>query len=192
MIIHGGRFSDEYSKKMNLDISVMTPFFTGPFKQCLVGKADLKEELEKVLGLWKWNGTVDELMQYWFSIGDKIYDDVYESIITLKNQGLVVCLATNQEKYRNEYLNKKLSYDSVFDHVFCSAELGYPKHSNEGLDTIFNILQEKYGIDTKEEIMYWDDRKENVENLNKMEFNGQQYTDFISFKTAMLSQGYHA
>ena len=61
MILNGGRFSDQYAKEFGVDLATMTPFFDGPFKKCLVDKADLKEELAQVLEEWKWNGTVDEL-----------------------------------------------------------------------------------------------------------------------------------
>lgn len=190
MVTHGGRFSDQYAKEFGIDISVMAPFFEGPFKKCLVGKADLKEELGKVLETWKWKGTADELMQYWFAIGDSVYEDVYASILKLKEQGLVVCLATNQEKYRTEYLNEKLSYGKVFDEIFSSAKLGAYKHSVEGLEKISQILREKYNVSDKGEILYWDDREGNVEELNKRGFNGQQYRDYNSFKDVLNEYGF--
>lgn len=190
MVTHGGRFSEQYSKEFGIDVSVMTPFFEGPFKKCLTGKADLKEELGKVLGAWKWRGTVDELMQYWFVIGDSIYEDVYASILVLKEQGLIVCLATNQERYRTEYLINKLSYDKIFDEIFSSAKLGAYKHSVEGLEKISQILREKYNVSDRGEIMYWDDREGNIESLNKIGFNGQQYRDHNSFKAILAECGF--
>ena len=190
MVTHGGRFSEQYSKEFGLDPVVMLPFLEGPFRSCLVGKADLKEELKKVLGAWKWKGTVDELMQYWFFIGDSVYDDIYASILRLKEQGMIVCLATNQEKYRTEYLVKKLFYDKIFDEIFLSADLGFYKHSPEGLEKIFHVLKEKYAISDKEEIMYWDDREDHVEDLNKLGFNGQLYRDYPSFRTVLAEAGH--
>jgi putative hydrolase of the HAD superfamily len=190
MITYGGRFSEQYAKEYGVDPAAMAPFFDGPFKDCLVGKADLKEELAKVLEAWKWSGTVDELLAYWFSIGDAVYNNVYDSISRLKAQGAVVCLATNQEKYRTQYLVTKLAYDKVFDEIICSADLGVYKHSPEGLEKIFQILKEKYGVMDKGEILYWDDREDHVESLNKAGFNGQLYRDYPSFKLGLLEQGY--
>lgn len=190
MVTHGGRFSEQYSKKYGVPLETISPFFEGPFKKCLVGKEDLKEELKKVLTEWEWKGTVDELMQYWFSIGDAVYEDVYASIAKLKEQGLLVCLATNQEKYRLQYLTNKFYYDKIFDKVFSSVELGAYKHSVEGLKKISKILEEEYGISNKEEIMYWDDREGNVENLNKIGFNGQHYLDYPSFEKVLTQYGF--
>lgn len=190
MVTHGGRFSEQYAKEFGIDTAVFMPFFEGPLKECQVGTADLKEELAKVLDVWKWKGTVDELLQYWFAIGDSVHEDVYASISKLKEQGLAVCLATNNEKYRIQYLSKKLSYDRIFDHVFSSVELGSYKHSVEGAEKIFQILKEKYSILGKEEIMYWDDREKNVEFICAMGFNGQLYQDYNSFKTVMTEYGF--
>ncbi|MBI2004651.1 HAD hydrolase-like protein [Patescibacteria group bacterium] len=190
MIIHGGRFSDQYSKEFGVDLTTMMPFFDGPFKKCLTGKADLREELAQVVEIWKWKGTVDELMQYWFAVGNVLYEDVYASIAKLKKQGLVVCVATNQEKYRNQYLVRKYSYSKVFDEIFCSASLGVYKHSLEGLEKIYQRIKEKYNIFEKGEIMYWDDRDENIQNSNKAGFNGQQYKDYQSFRAVLLNYGY--
>jgi len=192
MITYGGRFSEQYSKEFGVDLAIMSPFFETSFKSCLLGKADLKEELAKVLKAWKWGGTVDELMQYWFSIGDSVYNNVYDSILKLKAQGGVVCLATNQEKYRIQYLVAKLSYDKVFDEIFSSADLGVYKHSQEGLEKIFQVLKEKYAISDKGEIMYWDDREDHVESLNKTGFNGQLYRDYPTFKLVLSEYGYQA
>ena len=189
MITHGGRFSEKYSKEFAVDSAAMLPFFEGSFKNCLVGKADLKEELKKVLVTWKWKGTVDELLQYWFSIGNSVYDDIYASILKLKEQGLIVCLATNQEKYRTGYLVNKLSYNKIFDEIFSSADLGVYKHSPEGLEKIGQVLKEKYAISDKEEIMYWDDRENHVGCLNKAGFNGQLYRDYLSFKSVLSDYG---
>lgn len=190
MITYGGRFSDAYAKEFNIDQTIMTPFFGGPFKNCLVGKADLKEELQKVLVSWKWNGTVEELLQYWFSIGADVHEEVYASISKLREQGLIVCLATNQEKYRTEYLANKLGYRKVFDEIFSSAEIGAYKHSLEGLAAIFQILHDKYAILDKDEVMYWDDREEHVKVLNEQGFNGQLYRDYPSFRATLAESGY--
>jgi len=129
-------------------------------------------------------------MQYWFSIGDSVYNNVYDSILRLREQGMIVCLATNQEKYRTKYLIEKFSYDKIFDEMFCSADLGVYKHSVEGLEKIFQILSEKYGVSDKGEIMYWDDREKNVEFIGRMGFNAQLYQDYPSFKQVLSDYGY--
>ena len=57
-------FSDRYSREFNLDPEIMVPFFKNQLTLCQDGKADLKEELEEVLVDWKWDKSVDELLDY--------------------------------------------------------------------------------------------------------------------------------
>ncbi|MDO8492991.1 MAG: hypothetical protein Q7S19_00380 [bacterium] len=190
MICHSGRFSDSYSKEFGIEMDIMSPFFEGPFKNCLVGKADLKEELEKVLDIWNWKGTANQLLDYWFSVGSTLDEKVFPTISKFKDQGLIVCLATNQEKYRKEYLVTKFGYDKVFNEIFSSAELGAYKNSEKGLQKTFDILKDKYGIEDRDEIMYWDDREGNVEHINQFGMNGQHYKNYEEFRDVMAGLGY--
>jgi putative hydrolase of the HAD superfamily len=190
MITDGARFSDTYSKEFNIPMELMDGFFDVHFKNCLHGKADLKEELRPFLEKWKWNGTVDELLDYWFRVGAEPNHDTYESISKLKEQGVVCCLATNQEKYRTQFLIQKMNYNELFDEIFSSADLCVFKTSEEGLGKIFNALKERYGDLEKDEILYWDDREGNVKHLNEFGFNGQKYKDYNSFKQTMNDYGF--
>jgi putative hydrolase of the HAD superfamily len=185
MITCGSRFSDQYSKEFNIPMEVMDEFFTKHFRNCLHGKSDLKEELKPFLEKWNWTGTVDELLDYWFKIGIEPDYDTYNSISKLKEQGVICCLATNQEKYRTEFLVSKMNYKELFDEIFSSAHLGVFKTSQEGMEKIYSALKEKYRDLEKEDIMFWDDREGNVEHLNSFGFNGQQYKDYLSFKQRM-------
>ena len=46
MIVHGTRFSHRLAKKYNISTETTAPFFEGVFQDCVIGKADLKEELK--------------------------------------------------------------------------------------------------------------------------------------------------
>lgn len=51
-------FTEQLERDFGIKIEKMLPFFTGVFRQCSVGRADLKEELTKVVEDWGWTGTV--------------------------------------------------------------------------------------------------------------------------------------
>ncbi|MEK7093272.1 MAG: hypothetical protein AAB927_02200 [Patescibacteria group bacterium] len=108
MINQEERFSKRLAKYVPLEVSL--PFFKGPFQECLVGRADLKEELKKVVTLWKWKGSVDELVAFWFADEANIPQKEFFPIIDdLRERGIAVYLATNNEKYRTEYLLNSIS-----------------------------------------------------------------------------------
>ena len=84
-----GYFSDKLKDQGRLRPEADTDaFFAGVFHNCLIGKADLKEELAKVIAEWGWQGTVDELIDFWFSVGDDLDDDVDRYIQSAKDHGL--------------------------------------------------------------------------------------------------------
>ena len=42
MLTHGPRFSGHYANEYDIAHDQMTPFFIGPFKDCLIGKAYMR------------------------------------------------------------------------------------------------------------------------------------------------------
>ena len=100
------RFSVRYSEKFNIPIEILNQFLDGDMDLCLTGKRDLKDELAKYLNLWKWKGSIDELLQFWFDEGDAPNMKFLNLLKILRDKGLKLYLATQNEQYRTEkYLN---------------------------------------------------------------------------------------
>ncbi|MAZ67533.1 hypothetical protein CL652_02050 [bacterium] len=119
-------FSTRYEKKVNSP-GLMTIFFAGVFQECLVGKADLKEEVAKRLRDWKWGGDVDTFLEHWFGAEATINYEMRDLLKELKSQGKSCFLVTNQEKYRTEYLDEKLDVGALVDGLYSSSMLGVKK-----------------------------------------------------------------
>jgi putative hydrolase of the HAD superfamily len=186
MLTHGPRFSEHYSKEHGISIDEMTPFFVGPFKDCLVGKADLKEELQKGwLEKWKWPGTTDELLDYWFSVGDHLDQNVFASVEKLRDSGLICVLATNQERYRTDYLSDTFGYTDAFDKVFSSAYTGHKKPSSEFFDEIMTYLRIKDPSIQKANVLFWDDDNENVAGAHTYGFMTRLFVDNARYTDEM-------
>lgn len=123
-------FSARYEKEIGSP-GLMTTFFKGVFQECLVGKADLKEEAAKRLRDWKWDGDVDTFLEHWFSAEAAINYEVVDILKDLKNRNKPCYLITNQEKYRTEYLTEKLDIDALADGLYSSSMLGVKKPNPE-------------------------------------------------------------
>jgi putative hydrolase of the HAD superfamily len=176
MLTHGPRFSAKYAAEHGISIDVMNPFFDGPFKDCLVGKSDLKAELENGwLDKWSWKGTSDELLAYWFSCGDELDQSVFETISSLRKKGVICVLATNQEKYRTDYLSEKFGYVDAFNKVFSSAYVGFKKPHEDFFDVVFEYFQSIDDSITKADVLFWDDDIKNVEGAKSFGFQAVQY-----------------
>ena len=127
VLINGDIFSKRFSKEYNIDISKINTFFDGPFKDCIIGKADLKEVLAPYLKEWGWKDGVDNFLEYWFSSEHSIDQELIDYIQDRRSNGIKCVMATNQEKYRAEYMFNKIGFANSFDKMYASAHLGHKK-----------------------------------------------------------------
>ncbi len=169
-------FSEQLEKDFGIKKEIMTPFFTGVYSQCSLGKADLKKELTKVVDDWGWKGTVDELLAYWFSVGTEIEKDVVGFIKELKEQGVRCFMTTDQERYRGEHLRNTLGGGKVFEDVFFSAEIGSPKKTESFWEEVFARIntasRDSFSqIISKDETLFVDDDEINIEAVSGFGIN---------------------
>ena len=173
-------FSVQYQKEFGVSNDVMLPFFKGRFNDCLIGKADLKEELKSLLNDWKWQGTVDELLDYWFKAEHYIDERIVAEIERLRKNGIKCYLGTKQEKHRTHYLKKDMGFNEIFDKIYSSAEIGFKKPDKKFFEFIYDDLNKTGGI-RPEEIMFWDDEEININSAKELGWQGYLYTNFEEF-----------
>ena len=174
-INHSTMFSDELETDYGITKATTHDFFYCIFQHCMIGKADLKEELAKVVGPWGWNGTVDELVAYWFSKGDEFDRQIVDLVGRLRTDGIRCFLATNQEKYRGEYLRERLA--GVFEDVLVSADLGHKKNEPEYFEAAFERVRESAGND-KGSVLFVDDDERNVDVARAFGIDAMVYRTF--------------
>ncbi|NTW29673.1 MAG: HAD-IA family hydrolase [Candidatus Moranbacteria bacterium] len=150
-------FSEIYSEQCGVPTESILPFFRSAFGRCQVGAADLKEELLPYLEAWKWNGTVEAFLEYWFSFCI-LDDDVMSVVRSLRRDGLKCYVVSQQEKYRTEYIRKNVIPDDEIDGSFYSFELGMPKSDTRFFDAVLEALHLP-----PEAVVFFDDEEENVE-----------------------------
>ncbi len=177
VLVHAEMFSKQLEKDYGIPMSSLQPFFADTFQRCLVGEVDLKESLKPHLGEWGWQGTVDEFINYWFSVEHQVDEPLLSYIAKVKSQGVACYVATNQEKYRAAYLLERLNANSVFDGFFASAHLGHKKPASEFFATMYNNLSHF----DRSEILFWDDKDVNVTTAKEFGINAEIYTTFDNF-----------
>lgn len=178
MIITTDPFSVQYSREFGISYEKILPFFKTEFQLCLVGKADLREILKPHLKEWGWSKSVDELLEYWFKSESHIDQCLVEIIKELRQRGIECYLATNQEKYRTQYMREKMGFNTIFNRIFSSAQVGFKKPTVEFFDYVVKQLPEI----NKEEILFWDDKEENVTAARNYGLEARQYVNFENFK----------
>jgi putative hydrolase of the HAD superfamily len=177
VLANGGPFSRCLERDYGITQQTVRPFFQGRFRECLVGKADLKEELVPLLHEWGWQGSVDDFLAYWFRSEHNINEPLMQEIQRLRRHGMRCYIATDQEKYRTAYLLEHMGFADAFDGIFSSAHIGYIKHDTRFFQSVLQALQ-----DTRaSEILFWDDTLGKVETARRTGLQAEVYHDFADF-----------
>lgn len=173
-------FSERFSVEYGVSKKKLLEFFEGEFLECLVGKKDLKEILPKYMKEWGWNGSVEELLVYWFESERELDQDLIEYIYSLKDKGIIVIVGTNNEKHRTEYMRRDLGFGKIFHVVYGSGEIGHAKPDHRFFEHILsdNKLE-------KSEVLFWDDKRENVDAALACGIHAEVYTTFQEFEDIM-------
>lgn len=174
------KFSQRYSEKFAVPIEQMLTFFDNQFQDCILGKKDLKLELQKVLPLWGWEKSVDELMDFWLLGESNLNQSLLDFLPKVKAKGVKIFLGTNNEKYRAQYIVHNLDLKRHLDSVYASWEVGYKKPSQEYFQHIINDLKLIPG-----EILFVDDDPKNVEGAKQAGMNAELYSDLKSFQKSL-------
>jgi len=177
------KFSLRYEKEYGVSVDLLLPFFKNEFQDCLVGKLDLKEQLEKVKGIWKFNGSTEELLKFWFEGEINVNKEVLRIIETVKNARYPVIAVTNQEKYRTNYLKKKLDLDKLFYKTYSSAQIGVKKPEKGFYEYIKNDMKIDYN-----EFAYWDDDEDNVVESAKLGISSYRYLGINDFREQVMRE----
>lgn len=164
-------FSVRAAREHGLPLEKVTAFFKTTFRECQLGKRNLLFELDKVLKDWGWQGSADEFLAYWFST-DEVDQEVMAVVRDLQSQGVVCCLATDQEHYRAKHIREALALGQQFDRCFFSYELGFSKED----PAFFHKVLEKLGC-APEDVQFWDDDQKNVDVAKSVGIDARLYTN---------------
>lgn len=176
-------FSEKLEAEYGISAKKLLPFFTGVFKECTIGKADLKVELAKVIDEWGWKGTVNELLHFWFTKGTEIDEEVAEFVRELRRVGVRTHMTTDNEKYRGEALRKLVGGGNLFDEIFFSAEVGYVKKDPAFFEHVYRAVNQSSSepVD-RSRILFIDDSPENVEVAKRFGFDGYVFVGLAALK----------
>lgn len=180
LITNKRKFSDHLADDLNITREMTDPFYKGPFKDCLVGKADLKVEIAPFLPRWGWKGSVDDFLKLWFEVEHKLDTELLAHIQKLRIEGIKCYIATNQEKYRAQYMKEYMEFGPMFDGLFASDHIGYCKPDPKFFSHILNTLHIK-----PHETAFWDDTQQNVDAAKELGIQAKLYTTYENFITYM-------
>jgi FMN phosphatase YigB (HAD superfamily) len=167
-------FTVMYSKSHGLKPEPFEQFFRESWPAIVTGKKDLKESIAENPELWHWNGSADELLDYWFKTEDVRNEELLTLIRELKGQGMPCYLATDQERYRGEYM-KNVMFKDLFEGYFISSELGVTKTNPKFFELIIERLKQANPELVPNDIVFFDDSQSKVDTACSTDINGRLY-----------------
>lgn len=183
VLVNGEQFSETLARDYDVDKVKEKEFFTTHFQECLIGEADLKESIAPYLSSFGWKGSVDDFLEYWFKAGHRLDEPLIDYIQKLRRAGKQVALATNQEKYRTDYMLKHMGFEDAFDKIYSSAHLGLKKPAVEFFAKVVEDLHVP-----KSEVLFWDDDQRNIEGAKEYGIYAEFYTNYDSFLATMKTK----
>ena len=173
-------FSEIYSNKYGVDINELQPFYkSNDFKNAILGKADLKELIIKHSDKWHWHKDPQILIDMWFAGEHVVNNELLDIVNKLRDKGIPVYLATQQEKYRAKYIND-IMFPNKFDGSFVSCDIGHTKQVPE----YWNYILEKLNKYEPKNIYFFDDTQSCVDaarlaGINSILYNSVEQVNKI-------------
>jgi len=135
----------------------------------IAGHGELVQSLEPVLGKWGAAGTAAALAEAWWCCVEPDAA-VFALIGKLRQQGIFCALATNQHRFRADYMRQTLAYDGRFDRSFYSYELGCAKPDARYFQTILASVPFPAA-----QILFIDDLADNVAAARSVGLQAAQF-----------------
>ncbi|MCA9333150.1 HAD hydrolase-like protein [Candidatus Saccharibacteria bacterium] len=178
-------FSEQYVRNHGGDLNQLSGFFKNDFQNAIIGKADLKELIAEYHDVWQWNGSPDELLSMWFRNENIQNKPMLELVATVRNAGVPCYLATNQEKYRGEYM-REIMFPGIFDYYFISSEMGCKKPEQEYFEKLLSKVAEDHPRVKPKEIIFLDDTVSHVEGAKKLGINAHLFESVYQAESLLI------
>ncbi len=177
VVIEPWGFARALQSEYDISPDVTKEFFAGPFKQCLSGHADLFESVAPYLDRWHWPDTAQAFIDLWMESDDRPNTEVLSRIQELRSRGAKCYIASNQEKTRAEYIRVRMGFESMFERLFFSCELGCTKPDRQFFDGITTEI----GLEPNN-IHFWDDSGPYVHAARSAGWNAHVYKSVESIQ----------
>jgi putative hydrolase of the HAD superfamily len=181
VLVLGEPWSTKLAGTYGITQHMLAPFFSGPFQACLIGEADLKDELRPYLAQWGWQQSPTAFLDYWFRHEAAINTQLMHAVQHLRRCGIECYIATQQERYRTEYILRTMHFSHLFDGMFSSVDIGYMKNNPAFFETILHELDQYQA----EQILFWDDTPKNVATAQSVGIHAEIYHNFAAFVQQM-------
>lgn len=170
VLVKSGIFGKQL-QALGADPASLQSFWHGPFAECSLGRADLKQALSPFIEQWGYPGSVDDCLNAWFEADSTLNHALLEEIEQLRAHGFPCHVASTQEHHRASYIQGVMGLASRFDRFFFSCHLGVRKPDPEFYRRITVELDAP-----PSSLLFFDDQQANVDAARAAGWHAELYT----------------
>jgi putative hydrolase of the HAD superfamily len=141
VLVHPFRFRTFLGSHYGITAQMTSAFFSGPFRACVTGQAELAEVLPPYLSQWGWQSTTSDFIATWMREDAAADHSMRELVGKVRNLGFRCHVASVQERNRADYLRHTMGFQDAFDETFFSCDLGAAKPD----PAFYTRIQKKLG-----------------------------------------------
>jgi putative hydrolase of the HAD superfamily len=179
-------YSHQHAEEHSIEAEQIEPFFHGRFRQATIGKADLVELIAEHRDLWAWKGEPEALLKKWFDAENNIDQQLLGALQELRHRGAKVYLASDQEKYRAQYM-REVMFPGKLDGFFISCDLGLEKKQPEFFKAVIMQLQTEMPDLDLNDVLFFDDSQSKIDSALKAGIRAELYTSRDQVETLVSS-----
>lgn len=135
---------------------------------CLTGAANFGERLSVVLAEWKLESSFDAFVQVFHDI--QIDEGVLRHVETIRDSGVMCCIASNQQSFRAKHMSSVLGYAKCFDREFYSHSIGVAKPDPQ----YFRLILAELSF-PPDQILFIDDSIPNVRAASEFGLHSEHF-----------------
>jgi putative hydrolase of the HAD superfamily len=183
VLVLGERFSSRYCKEFDIKLENMDEFFSKSMPYCVIGRADLEEELEQHLKKWSWHGTAKELVNYWLHAPEETNHELIKLLNQLIHQGIRIFVVTQQEANRANHLRRILGEELAYTGFFSSHIIGHHKKDPQFYQSLLRITQSE-----ADKVLFIDDDIENIQAANTLNIQTEHFQNTNQIITKLTKE----
>ncbi|MDQ0132439.1 putative hydrolase of the HAD superfamily [Neorhizobium galegae] len=174
-------FATDLERDLGLSVEVLQrEFFKCHWPDIVTGREPIEPRLSAVLQEIAPHLEAETLLQYWFENDSRLDPKLIDDLAAVRETGLALYLATNQEHRRAAWLMDELGLARHFDGIFYSAKFGHRKPAQD----FFRLATTEAGA-SPDEILFLDDTLENVEAARVFGWNAVHWAAGMVLETAI-------
>ena len=173
LLIHKQLFIDEISKTLNDEAYTILHMFNDEEIniKCDKGECDPLVEIKPYLQKAGWKQGVEEYLEKEYSFEERGIDySLLSMIAEINNRKMKCFIGSNQNYHRKAFLIEKMRLNEIVEESYFSCDLGSAKPETAYWENAFSRMKEKISSLMPQEVLFFDDKRENVDSASKYGF----------------------